>query len=200
MKSKIRKLVCLAYMLAMAMVAYAQGNESGWTVSPFDYQYDMTVYAQLKIDNAVVSDYSNYEVAAFVGDECRGVAEVQTKNSSTWLYIRVRSTSASGEKISFKMFDKTEGKSKRMAETVDFESLGLAGMPSGPIDLTPAKYTPGDVNDDEKINIADVTSILSIMAGNQSDSLIREAADVNDDGAINVADVTSVLSIMAGNK
>lgn len=200
MKSKIRKLVCLAYMLAMAMVAYAQGNESGWTVSPFDYQYDMTVYAQLKIDNSVVSDYSNYEVAAFVGDECRGVAEVQTKNSSTWLYIRVRSTSASGEKITFKMFDKTEGKSKRMAETVDFESLGLAGMPSGPIDLTPAKYTPGDVNDDEKINIADVTSILSIMAGNQSDSLIKEAADVNGDGAINVADVTSVLSIMAGNK
>ena len=200
MKSKIRKLVCLAYMLAMAMVAYAQGNESKWTVNPYDYQYDMTIYAQLKIDNAVVSDYSNYEVAAFVGDECRGVAEVQTKNSSTWLYIRVRSTSASGEKISFKMFDKTDGKPKRIAETVEFQSLALEGMPSSPIDLTPAEYTPGDVNDDEKINIADVTSILSIMAGNQSDSLIKEAADVNGDGVINVADVTSVLSIMAGNK
>ena len=200
MKSKIRKLVCLACMLAMAMVAYAEGNESGWTVSPFDYQYDMTVYAQLKIDDAVVSDYSNYEVAAFVGDECRGVAEIQTKDNSTWLYIRVRSASASGEKISFKLFDKTEGKIKRIAETVDFESQGLEGMPSSPFDLTSAKYTPGDVNDDGSINIADVTSILSIMAGNQSDSLIREAADVNDDGAINVADVTSVLSIMAGNK
>ena len=202
MKSKIRKLVCLAGMLAMAMVAYAEGNESGWTVSPFDYQYDMTVYAQLKIDDAVVSDYSNYEVAAFVGDECRGVAEIQTKDNSTWLYIRVRSASASGEKISFKLFDKTEGegKIKRIAETVDFESQGLEGMPSSPFDLTSAKYTPGDVNDDGSINIADVTSILSIMAGNQSDSLIREAADVNDDGAINVADVTSVLSIMAGNK
>ena len=200
MKSKIRKLVCLACMLAMAMVAYAEGNESGWTVSPFDYQYDMTVYAQLKIDDAVVSDYSNYEVAAFVGDECRGVAEIQTKENSTWLYIRVRSATASGEKISFKLFDKTEGKIKRIAETVDFESQGLEGMPSSPFDLTSAKYTPGDVNDDGSINIADVTSILSIMAGNQSDSLIREAADVNDDGAINVADVTSVLSIMAGNK
>ena len=200
MKSKIRKLVCLACMLAMAMVAYAEVNESGWTVSPFDYQYDMTVYAQLKIDDAVVSDYSNYEVAAFVGDECRGVAEIQTKENSTWLYIRVRSASASGEKISFKLFDKTEGKIKRIAETVDFESQGLEGMPSSPFDLTSAKYTPGDVNDDGSINIADVTSILSIMAGNQSDSLIREAADVNDDGAINVADVTSVLSIMAGNK
>ena len=200
MKSKIRKLVCLACMLAMAMVAYAEGNESGWTVNPYDYQYDMTIYAQLKIDEAVVSDYSNYEVAAFVGDECRGVAEVQTKDNSTWLYIRVRSASASGEKISFKLFDKTEGKIKRIAETVDFESQGLEGMPSSPFDLTSAKYTPGDVNDDGSINIADVTSILSIMAGNQSDSLIREAADVNDDGAINVADVTSVLSIMAGNK
>ena len=200
MKSKIRKLVCLACMLAMAMVAYAQGNESKWTVNPYDYQYDMTIYAQLKIDDAVVSDYSNYEVAAFVGDECRGVAEIQTKENSTWLYIRVRSASASGEKISFKLFDKTEGKIKRIAETVDFESQGLEGMPSSPFDLTSAKYTPGDVNDDGSINIADVTSILSIMAGNQSDSLIREAADVNDDGAINVADVTSVLSIMAGNK
>ena len=200
MKSKIRKLVCLAYMLAMAMVAYAQGNESKWTVNPYDYQYDMTIYAQLKIDNAVVSDYSNYEVGAFVGDECRGVAVVDAKDNSTWLYIRVRSASASGEKISFKLFDKTEGKIKRIAETVDFESQGLEGMPSSPFDLTSAKYTPGDVNDDGSINIADVTSILSIMAGNQSDSLIREAADVNDDGAINVADVTSVLSIMAGNK
>ena len=174
MKSKIRKLVCLACMLAMAMVAYAEGNESGWTVSPFDYQYDMTVYAQLKIDDAVVSDYSNYEVAAFVGDECRGVAEIQTKENSTWLYIRVRSASASGEKISFKLFDKTEGKIKRIAETVDFESQGLEGMPSSPFDLTSAKYTPGDVNDDGSINIADVTSILSIMAGNQSDSLIEK--------------------------
>ena len=200
MKSKIRKLVCLACMLAMAMVAHAQGNEIGWTVNPFDYQYDMTIYAQLKIDDAVVSDYSNYEVAAFVGDECRGVAEIQTKENSTWLYIRVRSASASGEKISFKLFDKTEDKIKRIAETVDFQSQGLEGMPSSPFDLTSAKYTPGDVNDDGSINIADVTSILSIMAGNQSDSLIREAADVNDDGAINVADVTSVLSIMAGNK
>ena len=99
MKSKIRKLVCLAYMLAMAMVMYAQGNERGWTVNPYDYQYDMTIYAQLKIDNAVVSDYSNYEVAAFVGNECRGVAEIQTKDNSTWLYIRVRSASASSYSI-----------------------------------------------------------------------------------------------------
>ena len=194
MKSKIRKLVCLACMLAMAMVAYAEGNESGWTVSPFDYQYDMTVYAQLKIDDAVVSDYSNYEVAAFVGNECRGVAEVNTKDNSTWLYIRVRSASASGEKISFKMFDKTDGdgKIKRIAETVDFQSLAQEGMPSSPIDLTPAKYTPGDVNDDGRINVADIVAIRRINAGLDDGKFIKEAADINGDGRTNVADIVAI--------
>ena len=200
MKSKIRKLVCLACMLAMAMVAYAEGNESGWTVSPFDYQYDMTVYAQLKIDDAVVSDYSNYEVAAFVGDECRGVAEIQTKENSTWLYIRVRSTSASGEKISFKMFDKTEGKPKRIAETVEFQSQGLEGMPSSPIDLTPANYTPGDVNDDGNINVSDIRAVIYLIANpNATGTYVKEAADANEDGNINVSDVRKILSIIANS-
>ena len=192
MKSKIRKLVCLACMLAMAMVAYAEGNESGWTVRNFDYQYDMTVYAQLKIDDAVVSDYSNYEVAAFVGDECRGVAEIQTKENSTWLYIRVRSASASGEKISFKLFDKTEDKIKRIAETVDFQSQGLEGMPSSPFDLTPAKYTPGDVNDDGRINVADIVAIRRINACLDDSKFIKEATDINGDGRTNVAYIVAI--------
>ena len=199
MKSKIRKLVCLAYMLATAMVMYAQGNERGWTVKPYDYQYDMTIYAQLKIDNAVVSDYSNYEVAAFVGNECRGVAEVHTQNNSTWLYIRVRSASASGEKISFKLFDKTEGegKIKRIAETVDFQSQGLEGMPSSPIDLTPAKYTPGDVNDDGKINSTDLMLVIKkILKQDLPNGTIVDAMDMNNDGKYNSKDLQLIINII----
>ena len=197
MKSKIRKLVCLAYMLAMAMVAYAQGNESKWTVSPYDYQYDMTVYAQLKIDYAVVSDYSDYEVAAFVGEECRGVAEVHTQNNSKWLYIRVRSASASGERISFKMFDKTDGKIKRIAETVDFQSLGQEGMPSSPIDLTPAEYTPGDVNDDGKINSKDLMLVIKkILKQDLPNGTIEDAMDMNGDGKYNSKDLQLIINII----
>ena len=197
MKSKIRKLVCLACMLAMAMVAHAQGNERGWTVNPYDYQYDMTIYAQLKIDNAVVSDYSNYEVAAFVGNECRGVAEVHTQNNSTWLYIRVRSASASGEKISFKMFDKTEGKPKRIAETVEFQSQGLEGMPSSPIDLTPAKYTPGDVNDDGKINSKDLMLVIKkILKQDLPNGTIVDAMDMNNDGKYNSKDLQLIINLI----
>ena len=200
MKCKIRKLVCLAWMLTVTVVAYAQGNVSGWTVNPYEYQYDMTVYAQLKIDDAVITDYSNYEVAAFVGDECRGVAEVNTQSGSTWLYIRVRSKSASGEKITFKMFDKTEGKPKRIAETINFESNGQVGMPSSPTTLTLAKYTPGDVNDDGNINVSDIRAVIYLIANpNATGTYVKEAADANEDGNINVSDVRKILSIIANS-
>ena len=196
MKAKVRTLFCIAVLSLFTTVLRAA--DSGWTVNPYDYQYDMTVYAKLVVDDADVSDYSNYEIAAFVGVECRGVGEIQSQNGYTWVYLRVRSNSASGEAVSFKIFDKTTGKEMRVQETVTFASSGQEGMPSSPITLSKAKYTLGDVNDDGKINIADVTAVLSIMAGNEGD-LIKDAADVNEDGKINIADVTAILSIMAGN-
>ena len=192
MKCKIRKLVCLAWMLAMTVVAYAQENVSGWTVNPYEYQYDMTVWGQLNIDDAVITDYSNYEVAAFVGDECRGVAEVNNQGGSSRLYIRIRSNSTSGEKITFKLFDKTEGKPKRIAETINFESNGQVGIPSSPTTLTLAKYTPGDVNDDGRINVADIVAIRRLNAGLDDGKFIKEAADVNGDGRTNVADIVAI--------
>lgn len=192
MKCKIRKLVCLAWMLTMTVVAYAQGNESGWTVNPYEYQYDMTVWGQLNIDDAVITDYSNYEVAAFVGDECRGVAEVNNQGGSSRLYIRIRSNSTSGEKITFKLFDKTEDKPKRIAETIEFESNGQVGIPSSPTTLTLATYTPGDVNDDGRINVADIVAIRRLNAGLDDGKFIKEAADVNGDGRTNVADIVAI--------
>ena len=71
-------------------------------------------------------------------------------------------------------------------------------MPSTPTTLTLKRYTLGDVNDDGKINIADITGILAIMAGNSNVEMIKEAADVNGDSRINISDITAVLSIMAG--
>ena len=196
MKAKVRTLFCIAVLSLFTTVLRAA--DSGWTVNPYDYQYDMTVYAKLVIDEADVSDYTNYEIGAFVGDECRGLGEINSQGGYTWVYLRVRSNSASGESVTFKVFDKTTGKVMRIEEKVDFTANGQVGKPSSPTALTKANYTLGDVNDDGKINIADVTAVLSIMAGNEG-NLIKDAADANGDGKINIADVTKILSIMAGN-
>lgn len=196
MTSKLRALICLVGLFISTTILHAQG--SGWEVNPHDYQYDMTVYAQVLADENIVTDYSNYEIAAFVGDECRGIAEVKSQGGYTWLYLRVRGNAASGETVSFKIYDAAAGKAFNAIETVNFESNGLLGMPSTPTTLTLKRYTLGDVNDDGKINIADITGILAIMAGNSNVEMIKEAADVNGDSRINISDITAVLSIMAG--
>ena len=196
MLSRIRLLSSMVFLFVTTTVLHAQ--DSGWSVNEPDYQYDMTAYIELSLGGAVVDDYSNYEVGAFVGNECRGVAKVDSKNGYTWLYLRIWSNEASGETIELKTYDKTTGKTYRVLETIDFVSQSMVGQTSSPMTATVKTYTLGDVNDDGRINIADVTSTLSIMAGNSNDKFIREAADANEDGRVNIADVTKILSIMAG--
>ena len=53
----------------------------------------------------------------------------------------------------------------------------------------------GDVNADGKVDVADIASILSVMAGSTAHA---GEADVNADGKVDVADIATVLSIMAG--
>ena len=196
MYSKMKKLCCLVMLLLATTFLHAQ--ESGWSVNPRDYQYDMTIYAQLVVEGQAVSDYENYEVAAFVGDECRAVGEVVSQEGYTWVYLRPRSNAASGETITIKVYDKAKGRAVRINESFSFQSQGQEGEPSSPVNLTMKMYTLGDVNDDGFIDIADVTSVLAIMAGNGGENLIEDAADVNEDGFVDIADVTSILSIMAG--
>jgi len=52
----------------------------------------------------------------------------------------------------------------------------------------------GDVNADGTVDVADISAIISVMAGTAQ----YPAADVNGDGTIDVADISNVISIMAG--
>lgn len=53
----------------------------------------------------------------------------------------------------------------------------------------------GDINGDGNIDVADISSIISFMAGSATTGLA--VYDVNGDGKVDVADISSVLSIMA---
>ena len=190
MTSKLKSLICLVGLFISSTILHAQG--SGWEVNPHDYQYDMTIYAQLSADESIVTDYANYEIAAFVGDECRGIAEVKSQGGYTWLYLRVRSNVASGESISFKIFDAEAGKAFNAVETVDFTSAGQEGMPSSPITLTLKRYTLGDVNDDGEIDVSDVQDLIDLVLS--SDDLnFNPACDFNEDGEIDVSDIQALI-------
>ena len=53
---------------------YVWGNEPSWSVSPSDYESSMNVIGQIYFGDKICSNTSTI-IAAFVNDECRGVAQ-----------------------------------------------------------------------------------------------------------------------------
>lgn len=195
--NKLRTICCLISVLFSMTILHAQ--DSQWSVNPYDYKYDMTVYAKVVYEGVEVSDYSNYEIGAFVGNECRGVGDVQTKDSYTWVYLRVRSNQASGEKLIFKLYDKSTRRTSviKPLQVIAFSSQGMIGKPSSPVTLEKPSYTLGDVNEDGIIDVADIVGVHQITAGGSTVGYNQLAADANADGVINVADVVRIRSIIA---
>ena len=134
MIGQLKKIIISICMLATTISTNAQG--SGWNVNPYDYPYDMTVYGQLVIDDITVADYSNFEIGAFVGAECRGLAEANNKDNYSWLYFRIRSNTTSGEKVEFKVYNKSDNTIRKIEQSIIFESETTNGLPSNPFTFT----------------------------------------------------------------
>jgi len=56
----------------------------------------------------------------------------------------------------------------------------------------------GDVNGDCIIDMADIATIIAIMAGGNTD-VSSASADVNGDGVVDVADIVTIIGLMAAN-
>ena len=54
----------------------------------------------------------------------------------------------------------------------------------------------GDVNGDGNVDVADISAIITVMAGSPD----YDKADVNGDGNVDVADISTVITIMAGGE
>lgn len=189
---------CFLSMVCLLLfgVVGATVADSHWTVNPHRFQYDMTVYASIGI-----SVQSNYEVAAFVGDECRGVATLLTAEDGTQVFqLRVRSNVASGEIIMFRAYKKTKKEEVEITTTADFVSQSIVGMPSEPLLLKMA-VTKGDVDGDGSITAQDASLVLQLVAGkisSETDGVIYDAADVDGDSDVTAQDASLILQHVAG--
>ncbi len=72
----------------------------------------------------------------------------------------------------------------------------LLTMYSGSIVSPFATNAPGDVNDDGKVNVSDVTALINMIMG--ITSMDEAGADVNGDGKVNVSDVSALINIILG--
>ena len=109
----------------------AQDNH--WTYDANAFEYDMTAYLTIEYDGNQVRDLSDYEVAAFAGNDCRGVSRlIKAENGSRYLYMRIRSNQKQGERIRLKVYQKSKDKEMECDETITFENRSVIGMPSSP--------------------------------------------------------------------
>jgi len=52
---------------------------------------------------------------------------------------------------------------------------------------------PGDANDDDAINVSDITTVINVITGK---GMAVGNADCNGDGSVNVSDITCIINII----
>ncbi|MGB0869346.1 MAG: gliding motility-associated C-terminal domain-containing protein [Flavobacteriales bacterium] len=103
---------------------------SSWTVNPSGYGFNMTLTAQVNLNCELTLVQTN-TLAAFVGDECRGVA--QTGISGFPLtQMTIYSNSINGEDITFKYYDAQNDVVYNLSHELPFTGDNIIGSPSNP--------------------------------------------------------------------
>lgn len=121
--------IMAALILGATVKAWAQPN---WTVNPSDYQYTMTLtgIGFFQCDETI--DEGDM-VAAFIGDECRGVQSFSTNIDGRMLaYLTVYDNMSEGNAVTFKMYDASEDKIYDDVFPAVFQENGIMGNSESP--------------------------------------------------------------------
>ena len=120
-------------LFIMASALNLRANDATWDYNPYAFQYDMSVYVELaSVDGKNITDGSDYQIAAFCDEECRGIAEEKAIEDNKYVYLRIRSNKTEGEIINFRVKNTTTGKVAKVSETIEFKSQQTIGYPSNP--------------------------------------------------------------------
>lgn len=195
-----RIIISLSVLLAWSLGTNGQ-QSTHWQFDSHGFEKDMAVYFSLEKGGVTITDYSDYEVAAFVDEECRGIASVLSmKNASETEvkcgYLRVRSNNNEGETICVKAYQKSTDKTLYVKETLLFKSNDLLGMPSNPLTFTLMDILMGDVNGDGELTYADADAIAKHIIGQTPTGFNKEMADVNNDGDVNIIDIVLLIKMI----
>lgn len=196
----------LLFLLTIFLPPCLWAQQMYWAFDERAYQYDMRAYISLKSDGVVITDLSNYEIAAFCGRECRGLVLPErdilnpTGGCQIATMIIKSNENSAPETITFKVYDKAEGR-VIIVQGVSFSFVSDAtqGAVSQPIilDIT-QRHTLGDVNGDGEIDIEDVYMVIDFVNGRDVADVIEAAADMNGDGFVDEDDINMIIDKALG--
>ncbi len=115
-------------------------NRPDWQID-FGYQHNMSVITSVELDGHDY-DITGALLAAFVGDELRGVTELQTVGLGRhYAFLTVHSDGVEGETVRFKLYDPEGDEIVDVAESVTFRADMVTGTLNSPL-MVHATSTP----------------------------------------------------------
>lgn len=110
-----------------------------WKVNPASFQYSMSLTAQFSLTDASspLSNDINDVIAAFKGNECRGVASIEYIPSlnSYVAYMTLYSNTAVGDTLTFRFWDATSSIEYKAKESLVFIKDATVGKVNNPFIL-----------------------------------------------------------------
>ena len=114
------------------------GEVPDWAVNPNGFEHSMNVIGQLEIQGVPVTDTDDI-VAAFIGEECRGVAHpaYMERYDSYYVTIDIYGNNDENKKVTFRAYDASTGTLYPVIEldTISFKTLDLVGRYEDPVVL-----------------------------------------------------------------
>lgn len=154
------------------------GEAPAWTVDPSAYEYSMNIIGKIKI-NGIISSDSHVKIAAFSGEEIRGVSNLEYDENydEYFVYLNIFSNTSSGDEITFKIWDAATGKVYQATMngvfSLAFIQNEVIGMKSAPVIFENTAYIEQNLQlnagwtwislyaEDEKLN--DLNSLTSSL-------------------------------------
>lgn len=182
---------CL-YFLFMLCAIHANAEDKGmhWQMNGENYRYDMTLYLLVQANEQTMINLENYEVAAFCGDECRGVMKQMSYKGVDFGYMRVYSNAKTGDTYQLKLYNKISEQEITLShEGISFSEDALLGTP---VEARVSSYSfqKGDTTGSGTIDLVDVETLRVLVL----DAEMLYEGDMNSDGDLSIGDITRLIN------
>jgi hypothetical protein len=185
----IKQLFRISVVVLAALLVGATTASSLPIFNPVDngkYPDNMTMVIQLRNGSKTVD---TCEVAAFIDDECRGATL-----ANNGLYYLIIAGEGGGQQVDIATCIK--GRIVTIDSSITYTSDQSIGTPWEPYVIDLMRFT-ADVNGDGVVDVADIATVISVMANVGADPASARDNDVNGDGVVDVADIATIISVMA---
>ena len=140
----------------LRVVMKVSGEKPDWTVDPTEYLHQMTIVGQVYL-NGILMENEESMVAAFIGGECRGVAQPKQVRGAAYVTMNIYGTDDvqhdRDKDVTFRIWDATRGVAYTNAK-IAVPATVPDGSPSGQVTFrqdqmlgnynTPAIWTKSD--------------------------------------------------------